>query len=227
MAITSASIPDHTIDHGPSPSPFRRKRRQNRLFAMLLRVYPVQHALSRDPSERHGKLETGAPRTPRRIRHWGCITVGYYTASERGNATSQEEPNAAMPLDAITIRQTIRALAQPALGALRYALTLAFFSGIWWYDARYLNWAFDLNLALIKSFTGVFDGSGKTEAMMRAFAAEKMLLFAEGSAVIWGTGRIVAECFRRLTKAPTTAAFGPAKQVPQPLAAFRRRPESR
>ena len=26
MAITSASIPDHTIDHGPSPRPFCCKR---------------------------------------------------------------------------------------------------------------------------------------------------------------------------------------------------------
>jgi hypothetical protein len=101
-----------------------------------------------------------------------------------------------MAFDASTIKKVIRSLSKPALGVLRYALTLGLFCGIWWYDARVLNQAFDLNLTLLKGATAVFDGSGKAEAMMRAFAAEKMLLFAEGSAIIWAVGSIAVGGFR-------------------------------
>lgn len=102
-----------------------------------------------------------------------------------------------MAVDAQSLGKVIRGLAKPALGALRYGLTLALFCGIWWYDARFLNWAFDLNLAFIKRVAGVFDGSGKAEAMLRAFSAEKMLLFGEGSAAIWGLGKLIAEVVGR------------------------------
>lgn len=127
-----------------------------------------------------------------------------------------------MSVVAQRLKQMFRGLAKPALGALRYGLTLSLFCGIWWYDARYLNWAFDLNLALIKNATGVFDGSGKAEAMMRAFAAEKMLLVGEGSAIIWGIGKLAAEGIRRLLTGPGRLASEPAASVPQSIAELRR-----
>jgi hypothetical protein len=128
-----------------------------------------------------------------------------------------------MSFGAIIVQRTMIGLAKLAVSGLRYTLTLAFFCGIWWYDARYLNWAFDLNLALIKRATAVFDGSGKAEAMMRAFAAEKMLLFAEASGIIWGIGRIASEGIRRLFRGPRRPAARPAGSVPQTDAEFHRR----
>ena len=89
----------------------------------------------------------------------------------------------------MNIRLIGRGILPPLLGAVRYALTLALFCVVWWYDARYLNWAFDFNLAMIKRATGLADGTGKAEALLRAFAAEKRLLFGEGSGLIWGLGR--------------------------------------
>ena len=89
-------------------------------------------------------------------------------------------------------RTVLRGFATPLIGAIRYALTLALFCGVWWYDARALNHAFDMNLTLLKSASGMVDGSGKTEAMLRAFSAEKMLLFGEGSATLWLVGRALA-----------------------------------
>jgi len=108
-----------------------------------------------------------------------------------------------------------------------YGLTLVLFCGIWWYDARFLNWAFDLNLALIKRAASVFDGSGKSEAMLRAFSAEKMLLFGEGSAVIWGIAKLATKGVRRLFKGPRIAADRPAGVVQQPVTEFRSRFGSR
>jgi hypothetical protein len=125
-----------------------------------------------------------------------------------------------MPFDASFVKRTISGLAKPALGVFRYALTLLLFCGIWWFDARYLNWAFDLNLAVIKRATSVFDGSGKAEAMMRAFAAEKMLLFAEGSALIWGIGRIASESIRWLFNGPGRPASLSAESVPKTDSGF-------
>ena len=125
-----------------------------------------------------------------------------------------------MPFDAITVTRTMSGLAKPALGVLRYALTLLLFCGIWLFDARYLNWAFDLNLAVIKRATSILDGSGKAEAMMRAFAAEKMLLFAEGSAIISGIGRIASESIRRLFKRPGRPASRPAESMPKTDSGF-------
>jgi len=90
-----------------------------------------------------------------------------------------------------------RAIAKPVLGALRYALTLCLFCGLWWYDARFLNQAFATNLSLLKSASAVVDGSGKTEAMLRAFSAEKMLLFAEGSGCLWLLGATGAAIGKR------------------------------
>lgn len=93
-----------------------------------------------------------------------------------------------------------RGLARPALGLLRYVATLALFCAVWWYDARYLNRLFDLNLTIIKGGSGLIDGSGKLEAMLRAFAAEKMLLFGEGSALLWGVGKGVSIAATRLCR---------------------------
>lgn len=96
----------------------------------------------------------------------------------------------------------------PLLGASRYLLTLAALVALWWYDARSMNSGFDANLALIKSLGGMVDKSGKVEAALRAFSAEKMLLFAEISAVIWLVGTalwwLIGLPFRRRT-ATTTA----------------------
>jgi hypothetical protein len=129
-----------------------------------------------------------------------------------------------MPFETSSIKNLIYGLAKPALGAVRYALTLILFSGLWWYDARLLNWAFDVNLALIKAVTGVFDGSGKAEAMMRAFAAEKMLLFGEGSAIIWALGTLAAKGLRRVFSRPDSAwtRSGPAASSPEQRADLRR-----
>lgn len=80
-------------------------------------------------------------------------------------------------------------LAKPVLGILRYVITLALFCVVWWYDARYLNRWFDANLAVIKGASSLVDNSGKVEAMLRAFAAEKMLLFGEGSGLVWLVGK--------------------------------------
>ena len=128
-----------------------------------------------------------------------------------------------MAFDASTIKKVIRGLSKPALGVLRYALTLGLFCGIWWYDARVLNQAFDLNLALIKRATAVFDGSGKAEAMMRAFAAEKMLLFAEGSAIIWAVGSIAAAGFRWFFAAKRRTS-DPNRRQPNRASDVQRRP---
>jgi len=119
-----------------------------------------------------------------------------------------------MQFDAKTILTVIRGLAKPVLGAVRFGLTLVLFCGFWWFDARYLNWAFDLNLALIKDATSVFDGSGKAEAMMRAFAAEKMLLFGEGSAIIWAVGSIAAAGIRWLFRGSKNSRSKPVDSLP-------------
>lgn len=103
----------------------------------------------------------------------------------------------------------------PLLGASRYLLTLAALVALWWFDARSMNSGFDANLALIKSIGGALDSSGKVEAALRAFAAEKMLLFAEISAVIWLLGKalwwLIGLPFHR--RAASTAAPRPADDV--------------
>lgn len=128
-----------------------------------------------------------------------------------------------MPFETSSIKKVVGGLTKPALGVVRYALTLALFCGLWWYDARLLNWAFDLNLALIKAVTGILDGSGKAEAMMRAFAAEKMLLFGEGSAIIWALGSIAAKALRRVFSRSNSARTRPTASLPEPIAHFHSR----
>ena len=76
-------------------------------------------------------------------------------------------------------------------GTIRYVTTIAVVCTIWWYDARYLNQAFDANLALLKAVANVIDGSGKAEAAMRAFSAEKVLLFSEASMIVWLVGKLM------------------------------------
>ena len=85
----------------------------------------------------------------------------------------------------------LRAASVPVCGTLRYATSMAVVCGAWWYDARYLNRAFDANLSLIKSTGQFLDDRGRVEAAMRAFSAEKMLLFAEVSAVVWLAGQTI------------------------------------
>jgi hypothetical protein len=85
----------------------------------------------------------------------------------------------------------LKGVTVPLCGTLRYVTTMAAVCGAWWYDARYLNRAFDANLSLIKSAGQFLDESGRVEAAMRAFSAEKMLVFAEVSAVVWIAGKAV------------------------------------
>jgi hypothetical protein len=105
------------------------------------------------------------------------------------------------PKNAAKLAAIVRGLMKPTLAVVRYALTLALFCVVWWYDARYLNRLFDVNLSVIKGASGLIDGSGKVEAMLRAFAAEKMLLFGEGSALIWVAGQGIAYASRCLAGA--------------------------
>lgn len=88
------------------------------------------------------------------------------------------------------IRGLLRAVIIPICGTIRYATTMGVVCAAWWYDARYLNQAFDMNLSLIKSVGGFVDRSGRAEAAMRAFSAEKMLLFAEAGAIVWLIGKM-------------------------------------
>lgn len=101
----------------------------------------------------------------------------------------------------------------PLFGAARYVLTLAALVALWWFDARSMNSGFDANLALIKSVGGAIDSSGKVEAALRAFSAEKMLLFAEISVVIWLVGKalgwLIALPFRRRAATSATTAATP------------------
>lgn len=107
----------------------------------------------------------------------------------------------------------------PLIGASRYLLTLAALVALWWFDARSMNSGFDANLALIKSVGWALDSSGKVEAALRAFAAEKMLLFAEISAVVWLIGKalwwLIGLPFRRraASRAATPAAPSPAADL--------------
>ena len=106
-------------------------------------------------------------------------------------------------------RALLRGFGKALLGTLRYALTLALFCGLWWYDARYLNQAFDANLSLLKAGSGLVDGSGKTEAMLRAFSAEKMLLFGEGSGLLWLLGKCAAVVGSRIFRRSKTETLPP------------------
>lgn len=109
----------------------------------------------------------------------------------------KSEPSAPPRPGPTLVGRILRGLAVPMAGTLRYAATLALVCGLWWYDARWLNQAFDANLALIKTIGSTVDSSGRVEAAMRAFAAEKMLLFTEASAVVWAAGRSLMAIVRR------------------------------
>jgi hypothetical protein len=107
----------------------------------------------------------------------------------------------------------------PIIGASRYVLTLAALLALWWFDARTMNSGFDANLSLIKSAGNAIDKSGKVEAALRAFSAEKMLLFAEISVVVWLVGKalwwLIGLPFRKRTgnTAATPALPKPADDV--------------
>ncbi len=103
----------------------------------------------------------------------------------------------------------VRAGLVPTLGFLRYALTVAALLALWWFDARAMNRGFDLNLAMIKSVGGWFDGSGRTEAALRAFSAEKMLLFAEISVLVWLIGKALAWLIGRAFRRGSTTKAAP------------------
>jgi hypothetical protein len=88
-------------------------------------------------------------------------------------------------------RKIVRAISIPIFGSLRYAVAMALLCLIWVNDARLLNGAFDLNLAIIKYIAGLTDGSGRVEAALRGFSADRMLLFTEASILVWITGKIL------------------------------------
>lgn len=116
----------------------------------------------------------------------------------------------------------LRGLGAAVVGSLRYAATLALVCGLWWYDANLLNKAFDTNLALIKGLGSAVDGSGRVEAAMRGFSAEKMLLFTEASIVVWTAARIICWpfglAFRRWRRSSPEKGAG-AQTAPRPAAA--------
>jgi hypothetical protein len=107
----------------------------------------------------------------------------------------------------------------PLIGASRYVLTLAALFALWWFAPRTMNNGFDANLALIKSVGNALDSSGQVEAALRAFAAEKMLLFTEISAIVWLVGKaawwLLALPFRRraASRAATPVAANPAEDL--------------
>lgn len=84
-----------------------------------------------------------------------------------------------------------RPISIPVFGSLRYAVAMALLCWIWVNDARLLNGAFDLNLGLIKFVAGLTDGSGRVEAALRGFSADRMLLFTEAGILVWIAGKIL------------------------------------
>lgn len=61
----------------------------------------------------------------------------------------------------------LRALAVPLLGSLRYACGMAVLVWVWFFDARLLNAAFDMNVAVIKWIGAAGDGSGRPSVESR------------------------------------------------------------
>jgi hypothetical protein len=88
-------------------------------------------------------------------------------------------------------RTIFRAISVPVLGSLRYTVAMALLCWTWVYDARLLNGAFDMNLAFIKYVAGLTDGSGRVEAALRGFSADRMLLFTEAGILVWLAGKIL------------------------------------
>lgn len=135
-----------------------------------------------------------------------------------GDPSSAVRGSATLP--AVKIQNPIlNAGLVPLIGATRYVLTLAALVALWWFDARTMNSGFDANLGLIKSVGNALDKSGKVEAALRAFSAEKMLLFAEISIIVWLVGKglswLIALPFRRRAarEAATPAEPNPADDL--------------
>lgn len=88
-------------------------------------------------------------------------------------------------------RIIFRVISVPVLGSLRYAVAMALLCWIWVHDARLLNGAFDMNLACVKYVAGLTDGSGRVEAALRGFSADRMLLFTEAGILVWLASKIL------------------------------------
>lgn len=84
----------------------------------------------------------------------------------------------------------VRLASVPVLGSVRYAASLALLCMTWLYDTRAINSLYDMNLLCVTRAASAVDGSGRIEAALRGLSAEKMLLFAEVSILVWIVGRI-------------------------------------
>ena len=91
----------------------------------------------------------------------------------------------------VVARTIFRVISVPVLGSLRYTVAMALLCWTWVYDAHLLNNAFDMNLAFIKYVAGATDGSGRVEAALRGFSADRMLLFTEAGILVWLAGKIL------------------------------------
>jgi len=89
------------------------------------------------------------------------------------------------------MRMSVGVMSVPVLGSLRYAVAMALLCWIWVHDAHLLNRAFDMNLACVKYVAGLTDGSGRVEAALRGFSADRMLLFTEAGILVWLAGKIL------------------------------------
>jgi hypothetical protein len=130
-------------------------------------------------------------------------------------------------------RTIFRAISVPVLGSLRYTVAMALLCWTWVYDARLLNAAFDMNLAFIKHVAGLTDGSGRVEAALRGFSADRMLLFTEAGILVWLAGKILWWPFgaffawrrQRVTQA-RQPQIAPRPSPPRPTAPSTPRPNT-
>lgn len=121
----------------------------------------------------------------------------------------------------------LRALAIPLVGSLRYAFAMGVLVWAWFFDARLLNAAFDVNLAAIKWIGAALDGSGRIEAALRSLSAERMLLFTEAGILVWVVGKIAWFPISCLMAARRAMKSPPAEQASRPTFAAGRMDRSR
>lgn len=116
------------------------------------------------------------------------------------------------------LRKLWRAACIPVLAALRCASAMAVLCMAWFFDARLLNTCFDANLAFIKSVGAAMDGSGRVEAALRALSAERMLLFAEATMLLWALGKTVSLPIMWMFSRGKASRLEPPRRPPPPKA---------